>query len=138
VQNLYRFLLATYASILGLFLLWPRSIDEFTPTTATIEPTTSAASQAAHNLLYISGYQEILGNFAMLIPVVLLIRKISPAMKSQSTLLICLFATIFIELLQIYIPGRVSDVRDVVLNAGGASTAMVFLEIRTRRLMRCE
>jgi glycopeptide antibiotics resistance protein len=117
---------------LALFVLWPRTIDELPAAAPASGTITNAAAKAAHDVLYINGYRELLGNFVMLIPIALLLRKIFPTIKAQSILLICLSTTISIEFLQIYIPGRFSDVRDIATNSLGAVVAVGLLYGVTR------
>ena len=132
MRNAYRFLLTTYSTVLALFVLWPRTIDELPAAAPASGTITNAAAKAAHDVLYINGYRELLGNFVMLIPIALLLRKIFPTIKAQSILLICLSTTISIEFLQIYIPGRFSDVRDIATNSLGAVVAVGLLYGVTR------
>lgn len=132
VRNIYRFLLAAYVTVLGLSVLWPRTISELSQGAPASSPTTNTAVQAANNVLYIDGFPELLGNFVMLIPIALLLSKIFPTLKALPILLVCLTITISIEFLQIYIPGRVSDVRDVVTNFLGAAIAVGLIHLKTR------
>ena len=132
MRNAYRFLLTAYSTVLALFVLWPRTIDELSPVIPASGTITNAAAKAAHDVLDIDGYRELLGNCVMLIPIALLLWKIFPTIKAQSILLICLASTISIEFLQIYIPGRVSDVRDIAANSLGATTALGLLHLKTR------
>ena len=134
MRNLSRFLLAAYVTVLGFFVFWPRPIMELSQGSPSTSNSSNFAAQAAHNVLYIEGYRELFGNFIMLIPVVFLIKKAFPRIKAQSILLICLFITISIEFLQIYIPGRVSDVRDIAVNTLGATIALGLLQLKIMRL----
>lgn len=123
-------------TVLGLFVFWPRPILELSQGTSSIGTSSNFAVKTAHNVLYIDGYREILGNFMMLIPVALLIIKVFPRMKVQSILLICLCVTISIEFIQIFIPGRVSDVSDIFANAVGAALVLVLRQLKTKILAK--
>ena len=132
MRNTYRFLLTTYSTVLALFVLWPRTIDELPAAAPASGTITNAAAKAARDILYTDGYHVLLGNFVMLIPIALLLWKIFPTINAQSILLICLSTTISIEFLQIYIPGRFSDVRDIATNSLGAVVAVGLLYGVTR------
>jgi glycopeptide antibiotics resistance protein len=65
----------------------------------------------------------------MLMPLAVLLRQNFPSLRMNSIFIICLLTTVFIELIQIFIPGRVSDIRDVVVNCLGVSIAIWIMKI---------
>ena len=125
MRKIYRTLLGAYLVVLLVAVCTPRP-DLVKPTAHPIvalghNPTINAA----HHLLYYGGSFQWLGNFIMLIPLVFLLRVNFPQLKPLQILIIGTFTTIAIEFIQIYIPGRVSNVRDIVANSCGVATALV-------------
>jgi glycopeptide antibiotics resistance protein len=78
--------------------------------------------------LYYSGSLQWIGNFIMLMPLAYLLGKSLPQIKTQTILILSLLTTIFIEYVQIFIPGRVSDVRDITANSTGV---ILFLAVKS-------
>ena len=123
-EKCVEFLLSNYPVFCSVFVLWCCTINEVSPAAPASGTITNATAKVAHDVLYMNGYRELLGNIMMLIPIALLLRKTLPTIRAQSIPLICLFTIISIEFVQIYIPGSASDVRDVATNSFGAAVAV--------------
>jgi len=54
-------------------------------------------------------------------------------LKPQILLLIGLLTTLTIETTQIYIPGRVSDLRDVAMNSAGVVVSVLLIKYTQRK-----
>ncbi len=80
-----------------------------------------------HHILYLGGPLQWVGNFLMFIPLVLLLRTCWSRLTLQSIFIVTLLTTISIELIQIYIPARNSDVRDIIANGSGAAVTLLYL-----------
>jgi len=78
-----------------------------------------------HELLYYSGHLEPVANFFLLIPVFTFLLSVLGREKSLLSLLICISLSAFAETLQLLIPGRVSSLRDFLLNCAGSLTAFL-------------
>ena len=77
------------------------------------------------HLIYISGSLEFIGNIFLLVPVFVILIKLFGSLKESSALLICFLLSAGSELAQSFIPGRVSSLRDFILNASGAVAAFL-------------
>ena len=75
-----------------------------------------------HDLLYYSGNLEQVANFFLLMPVFAFLLAILGREKSILSLVICISLSATSETLQLLIPGRVSSLRDFLLNSTGALT----------------
>jgi glycopeptide antibiotics resistance protein len=122
-------LLAIYLVALGFRVFTPR-----TEILIGTDKPTFGRSSTVHNFFYYEGSMQWLGNFVMLVPLAIFITIILPKMKSQYALVICLVTSIVIEFMQFFIPGRVSDWKDVLTNSlGAALTIGVVKFTRTKR-----
>ena len=82
---------------------------------------------ALHKIIYLGGSIQWLGNFSLFIPVVWLLAKSYPKLSHLKILLICTSLSASIEIIQLFIPGRVSDIRDWLANSAGAAITVLFL-----------
>lgn len=90
-------------------------------------PSVGGFPSIGHQILYLGGFWAWVGNFLMLIPVAYIIHICWPKLFLQTIFITCLTTTISIEFMQLYIPGRVSDVRDIALNSTGAALTLLVL-----------
>jgi VanZ like family len=126
----YRTLLGIYLVVLCFGVFTPRP-DLVTPGAKPIISGAHGGLPAVgHHILYLGGPLQWVGNFLMFIPLVLLLRKCWSRLTLQSIFIITLLTTIFIELIQIYIPGRISDIRDIIANGSGAALTLLYLHFR--------
>ena len=82
-----------------------------------------------NHLLYISGGLETIANIFLMVPIFVFLLLLSGANKAIISLYICIFLSATAEVLQYFIPGRVSSFRDFLLNSSGALLAFLFYEI---------
>ena len=127
MKSVYKSLLALYLVVLGLAVFTPRP-DRVTPVAKpVINGSTGGIPAIGHHILYESGTVAWVGNFFLLIPVALLIRKCWPMLGFQTIFIITLLITISIEYIQVYIPGRVSNVSDIIFNGSGPALTLLIL-----------
>ena len=89
-----------------------------------------------HGLLYYSGPLEPVANFFFLVPIfAFLVFKLGRS-KSSIALFICIGLSATSEMLQIFIPGRVSSLQDFILNSLGAFTVFMFDALNLSRKPR--
>jgi glycopeptide antibiotics resistance protein len=72
------------------------------------------------DFLYISGNLEFIGNIFLLVPMFVILIKLFGRLKDIYALIICLLLSAGAEFAQSFIPGRVSSLRDFILNSSGA------------------
>ncbi len=131
MRQAYKSVLILYLIALGFGVFTPRP-DLIGPNGTPIgspigAPSVGGFPSIGHQILYLGGFWAWVGNFLMLVPFVYLIHLIWPKLGLQTIFIICLLTTISIEFIQIYIPGRVSDVRDIALNVTGAALTLLYL-----------
>ncbi len=112
-----------YKSTLVLYII-ALGFGVFTPRPDLVGPN---GTPIGHQILYLGGFWAWVGNFLMLIPVAYIIHICWPKLFLQTIFITCLTTTISIEFMQLYIPGRVSDVRDIALNSTGAALTLLVL-----------
>jgi glycopeptide antibiotics resistance protein len=78
-----------------------------------------------HEILYYSGPFEPVANFLFLIPTFLILLISFPKIRPALSLSLCIALSAASEILQIFIPGRVSSLQDFVLNSLGALSAFL-------------
>jgi VanZ family protein len=124
MDRFYKASLAIYFTVLAFAVFTPRP-DLVQPSSDPIlNPSSGTLPSLGHHILYLGGPLAWCGNAMMLMPAVFLLKKVFPTLKAQTILLIGISVTITIEFIQIYIPGRVSDVRDIVANTSGVIIAL--------------
>ena len=127
----YKSVLVLYVIALGFGVFTPRPdlVGKGGASVGTPVGTPSVVGfpSIGHQILYLGGFWAWVGNFLMLIPVAYLIHICWPKLILQTIFIMCLTTTISIEFIQLYIPGRVSDVRDIVLNGTGAALTLLIL-----------
>ena len=126
MKSAYKSLLALYLVVLGFAVFTPRP-DWVTPgAKPVINGSTGGIPAIGHYILYESGTVAWVGNFFLLIPAVLLIRKCWPMLGFQTIFILTLLITISIEYMQVYIPGRVSNVSDIIFNGSGPALTLLY------------
>lgn len=80
---------------------------------------------------------EVLGNVLMVMPVGLLAAIAWPRVSLARILIVCVLASVGIELAQfVLLPGRYPSIRDVVLNAVGAAVGASLARLIAMRAVR--
>jgi len=105
---------ALYISIYLLAMVFPRKVPK-----DQLEPS-NFLTKLFQDLLYISGNLEFVGNILLLVPMFVILIKLFGRLKDIYALLICILLSVSAELAQSFIPGRVSSLRDFILNSSGA------------------
>ena len=123
-------LLAIYLVALGFRVFTPRA--DFLKTTSQF---TFGNAGTLHNIFFYESNFQWLGNFLMLMPLAALITIIFPTMKSRYALVVCLIASVLIESIQLYIPGRVSDWKDLLSNALGVALILGAIKLKKQKLV---
>jgi len=110
---------ALYITIYLLAMVFPRKVpkDQLDPS--------NFLKKLFQDLLYLSGTLEFVGNILLLVPMLLILIKLFGKLKDIYALLICFLLSAGSELAQSFIPGRVSSLRDFILNASGAVAAFL-------------
>jgi len=85
-----------------------------------------------HEILYYGGSFEPAANFLLLIPMFLLLPNLSQKINRVVSLAICVGLAATSEVLQIFIPGRYSSIKDFVFNSLGTLFAYLLLTISSK------
>jgi glycopeptide antibiotics resistance protein len=86
-----------------------------------------------HEILYYGGPLEPIANFFFLTPIFAALIILVGRTKALLALSICIGLAASAEILQRYIPGRVSSFKDFALNSAGALVAYLLYKFRTRK-----
>lgn len=81
-------------------------------------------SEGLFGFIQISGVTERFLNLFLLMPLVVLTRISFPQLSFRTVMLACMLTSSGIEIIQLVIPGRVSDPVDVFANSLGAFLAL--------------
>jgi glycopeptide antibiotics resistance protein len=119
-----------YLVLLFLFVFFPRPILETGDESAIAEFLQSHAN-VFYKILYADTHLVAYANFFMLTPFILLAHALTPAIKKRVLALLGTSVSLLIELVQRFIPGRVSDIRDLYSNV-----ISVFLGLILIRFLR--
>jgi glycopeptide antibiotics resistance protein len=124
------FALSLYVAtfLLAVFLPRPDLVNPYSK--SLIAKTGSIITTFAHDVLYYDGNFQWLANFLMLAPLPFLLLLVWGKLKPKILLLIGLLTTLTIETAQIYIPGRVSDLRDVAMNSAGVVVSVLLIKYK--------
>ena len=109
-------LLGVYLIALFLFVFFPRPVLESNSTISISEYLQSHAN-LFYKILYANDRAVAIANFFMLTPFALITNVAFPKLKLVNIFLLGSLISAVIELVQIAIPGRVSDFRDFLSNA---------------------
>lgn len=123
--------LVVYLLPLLFFTLFPRPLlDSANP--GEIEEYLSQAN-LFYKILYADTSLVYIGNYLLLFPFALLVSWAFPMWSVVSRLLNAVLISAFIEISQIWIPGRVSDAVDFLSNALGAAIGILIYDKWLRR-----
>ena len=81
------------------------------------------------DLLYLSGNLELIANFFLLIPIFLILVKLYVRAHVLYALATCVFLSASAEFAQSFIPGRVSTIRDFLLNSFGVIFTFIIYQL---------
>jgi hypothetical protein len=123
-QDLSRLLLGIYSIALAIGAFMPRPGLKTPEASTLLTDAPSLLPALCYKVLYLDGLLAWTGNVIMFIPLLLLLHQSFPRVRMRSLFIICFLATAFIELLQIFIVGRVCDIRDIFVNCLGAFIAI--------------
>jgi glycopeptide antibiotics resistance protein len=129
INFFYKSMFTVYITILAIAVFIPRPDFQQTTSSIAVFQDSSPEVNLLRDFLYDASYLKSSANIVMLTPLAVLIPKISLVQSKQTLVLITITFSTFIEFIQIYIPGRVSDVRDIVLNTLGV---MILLVLKNR------
>ncbi|MFM8596305.1 MAG: VanZ family protein [Flavobacteriales bacterium] len=121
-------LLILYLVSLSLFVFFPRPILESGDPTAIAEFIKSH-SGIFYRILYADAQSVATANFFMLTPFVLLAALVRPKVKLSQIALRGIGISVIIEAFQTVIPGRVSDLTDLMSNSVSVLLGIVFVAI---------
>ena len=115
-RTLIKVLLILYLVSLSLFVFFPRPILESGDSFAIAEFIKNH-SGIFYRILYADTQSVATANFIMLTPFVLLAALVRPEVKLSQIALIGIGISVIIEAFQTVIPGRVSDLTDLMSNS---------------------
>jgi glycopeptide antibiotics resistance protein len=121
-------LLATYICLALLFTLYPRSILLSTDP-GEIKLFLMTHTGLFYKVLYADASLLTVGNYLLLTLPALIVKIRYPNIKSKFILTFFFALTLFIELLQRLIPGRVSDLLDLFSNTVSALLGLAFAHL---------
>ena len=128
VKKVLSLLFAIYICLALLFTLYPRPILLSTDP-GEIELFLMTHTGIFYKMLYADASLVIIGNYLLLTLPALNIKIIYPNIKSKFILTFFFALTLFIELLQRLIPGRVSDLLDLFSNTVSALLGLAFVHL---------
>ena len=114
-RDIFAFALVLYFITLLIFTFFPRPILESGDPTAVSEYLRTHAN-FFYKILYADTRLVAIGNLFMLTPLVFIANRVFPDIKLRSLLIVGFLLSLFIELSQLVIPGRVSDPIDLISN----------------------
>jgi glycopeptide antibiotics resistance protein len=85
------------------------------------------------DILYISGNLEFIANIFLLIPIFVFLIKMFTRAHAVYALAICILLSASAEFAQRFIPGRVSTIRDFVLNSTGVISAFIIYLFNSKK-----
>ena len=122
-----------YFIIYSVAVLTPRELPKFQVISQTLPNErvglNSAFDRILTLILYSGGTLEPVVNFFILIPIFVFLILLLGSSKAPLVLTICLCLSATAEILQRFIPGRVSSLQDLLLNCLGAVSAFLLYQI---------
>lgn len=128
VKKVLPLLLATYICLALLFTLYPRPILLSTDPSE-IELFLMTHTGLFYKVLYADTTLVMIGNYLLLTLPALIVKFRFPKIKSKFILAFFFALSLFIELLQRLIPGRVSDLLDLFSNTVSALLGLAFAHL---------
>ena len=131
-DRLYKASGAVYVGIYILAIVFPRKVPKAQLVTDNF------LKKLFQELLYLSGNLEFIGNIFLLIPIFVILVKLFARVNAVFALTICILISASAEFAQSFIPGRVSSLRDFLLNCAGSLIAFLLSEgySNRRRLIK--
>ena len=114
-RDIFAFALVLYFITLLIFTFFPRPILESGDPSAVSEYLRTHANYF-YKILYADTRLVAIGNLFMLTPLVFIANRVFPDLKLRTLLIVGFLLSLFIELSQLVIPGRVSDPVDLISN----------------------
>ena len=127
-----RIFLILYLASLTLFVFFPRPILE-SGDSAAIAEFIKTHSGFFYRILYADSQSVATANFFMLTPFVLLAVLVFPEAKLSQITLVGIGISAFIEIIQTIIPGRVSDLTDLLANSVSVLIGSIIVAIFRKR-----
>jgi len=110
------FTCAIYLFSLSLFVLFPRPILE-TDDSSAIAQYLETHANFFYKILYADSRFVAIANLFMLVPLPVILNTVSPSISLKKMFLLGVSISALIELAQLFIAGRVSDVVDFLFNS---------------------
>jgi len=110
-----------------LFTLFPRPLLELA-NPGEIEDFLRTHTKVFYKILYADTSLVYIGNYLLLFPFALFVSWAFPPWSVITRLLSAVLISGFIEISQIWIPGRVSDAIDFISNVSGAAVRILIYE----------
>ena len=126
-NRLYKASGAVYVGIYILAVVFPRKV----PKNQLV--TDNFLKKLFQELLYMSGNLEFIGNIFLLIPIFVILVKMFAGVHAVFALTICILISASAEFAQSFIPGRVSSLRDFLLNCTGSLIVFLLSEAYSNR-----
>jgi glycopeptide antibiotics resistance protein len=114
-----------------LFTLFPRPLLE-TSNPGELEEFLRNHSNVFYKILYADTSLVYVGNYLLLFPFAVIVSWIFPSWSILKRILSAIMVSGFIEIFQLLIPGRVSDVVDFLSNILGAALGILVYELWRR------
>ena len=126
-NGLYKVSGAVYIGIYLLVIVFPRKVPKAQLVTDNF------LKKLFQELLYMSGNLEFIGNIFLLIPIFVILVKQLPRVHAVFALTICTLLSASAEFAQSFIPGRVSTIRDFILNSIGVISAFILYLLYSKK-----
>ena len=126
--RLFAIVFALYSVALVLFTFFPRPVLE-TGDPSAISEFLRTHANFFYKILYANASYVAFGNYLMLTPFILLARIIFQKISLTKLFFIGVAISAFIEISQIFIPGRVSDIVDFASNVMSLALGVILLKI---------
>lgn len=127
-RKLWQFGVFSYLSIYLLAMLLPREL----PFNQISTLHTNVFKKLFSQMLYYGGPLEPVANFLLLMPVFAILIHYLHKSRAVSAFYICVALSGTVELVQKLIPGRVSSLKDFLLNSAGAVIAFLVFKVKSK------